>query len=90
MNLTQYKIYLNNYKLHIVGPKNNHTSDSTLSRNEYNIVQMSVKLGTLTVNEQEEVVPFSDRINIQDLIMKIGDTSGGFNGGLSTILINSK
>ncbi|KAJ8967333.1 hypothetical protein NQ317_007978, partial [Molorchus minor] len=89
-NLTQYVIYLNNYKLLIVGLNSNYTSEVTLNKNEYSIIQMSVKHEKLTINDKEYNVKFPDKINIQDFIIQLGASGMGYSGGISNILINNK
>lgn len=88
MNITQYNISLDNYKLKIAGTKN-YQEMHNLNPNEYNTVNMSFKEGILIVNRNEKVIQFPVEVKIEDLIT-IGDKYGGFSGGLSNILINNK
>lgn len=88
MNLGRYNISLNNYKIKIDGLKGNH--EASLDKNDYNIVKISVKDGTVFVNRHEKGVQFSDEINVPNRVVTIGDKYEGFNGGLSNIFINSQ
>ncbi|KAJ8920580.1 hypothetical protein NQ315_004719 [Exocentrus adspersus] len=88
MNLHQYNVSLNNYKLKIDQLKDDY--DIGLNRNEYNTVNISAKDGILTVNKNERIIQFPQTNVIKDFIVLIGDGQKGFSGGISNILINNK
>ncbi|XP_018564888.1 laminin subunit alpha-1-like [Anoplophora glabripennis] len=88
MTLGQYNVSLSNYKLKIDGEKISY--DANLDKNDYNIIQISAKEGTLVVNRNEKNINFSDDIKIQNRIVGIGDMNEGFSGGISNIFINNK
>lgn len=88
MNLGQYNISLNNYKLRIDGLESNH--ETSLDKNDYNIVKISVKEGKLVVNGHEKSIQFPDEMKIPNRIVTAGNAQEGFIGGISNILLNDK